>query len=183
MTSVLVISGSTRSASTNTAFCRTAATAAAVASFTGLAELPHFDPDLDHEPLPAEVAALRAAVAVADAVVFCTPEYAGTLPGSFKNLLDWLVGSTVLTDKPVAWVKVAPDARRGEGAHATLAVVLGYVQARVIESACVHVPITREQVNADGTIDDPELRHRIHAAVALAASAGGGRVDALSRVL
>ncbi|WP_306796085.1 NAD(P)H-dependent oxidoreductase [Nocardia sp. XZ_19_369] len=25
-------------------------------------------------------------------VLFCTPEYAGTLPGSLKNLLDWTVG-------------------------------------------------------------------------------------------
>ena len=38
---------------------------------------------------------MRAAIAAADAVVFCTPEYAGTLPGSFKNLLDWTVGGAM----------------------------------------------------------------------------------------
>jgi len=69
----------------------------------------------------------RCAIASADAVLFCTPEYAGTLPGSLKNLLDWTVGGTELTDKPVAWVKVAADQRRGEGAHSTLATALGYV--------------------------------------------------------
>jgi len=56
--------------------------------FADCAVLPHFNPDDDHEPLPAAVVGLRAAIADADAVLFCTPEYAGTLPGSLKNLLD-----------------------------------------------------------------------------------------------
>lgn len=90
-------------------------------------------------PLPAPVAALRGAIAGTDAVLFCTPEYAGTLPGSFKNLLDWTVGGTELTGKPVAWAKIAADSGRGEGAHATLATVLGYVQAQVVASACRQV--------------------------------------------
>ncbi len=93
--------------------------------------------------------------------MFCTPEYAGTLPGSFKNLLDWTVGGTEMSDKPVAWVKVAADARRGDGAHAALATVLGYVQARVIEDACRHIPIAREAVGADGIIADPATRAAI----------------------
>ena len=53
-----------------------------------MATLPHFNPDADGEPLPAAVANLRAQVAAADAVLFCTPEYAGALPGTFKNLLE-----------------------------------------------------------------------------------------------
>jgi NAD(P)H-dependent FMN reductase len=119
-----------------------------------VAMLPHFNPDDDHEPLPATVSALRSAIAAADAVLFCSPEYAGTLPGSFKNLLDWTVGGNELTGKPVAWVKVAPDARRGEGAHATLATVLGYVQAVVVDDACRHVPVTSELIGPDGLITD-----------------------------
>jgi len=67
---------------------------------------------------------VRDLLAGADAVVLCTPEYAGALPVAFKNALDWTVGSTVFSDKPVAWIKVAADARRGEGAHAELATVL-----------------------------------------------------------
>jgi chromate reductase len=166
---VLVVSGSVRSGSTNSAFARTAAAAPPpgvdVVVLDGLARLPHFDPDLDGDDLPAGVAALREAVDAAAAVVFCTPEYAGTLPGALKNLLEWTVGATVLTDKPVAWVRVAADARRGDGAHANLATVLGYVQARVVEAACAHVPIGREDVGADGLVHDPDLRARITAAV------------------
>jgi NAD(P)H-dependent FMN reductase len=162
VTRILLISGSTRGASTNSALVRTAAAAApdgvTAVVYDGLTRLPHFNPDDDRDPLPPAVAQLRAAIAAADAVLFCTPEYAGTLPGSFKNLLDWTVGGTVLTDKPVAWVNAAADGRRGGGAHATLATVLGYVQARVVEDACRHVPVARDAVTADGRIADAATR-------------------------
>ena len=53
------------------------------------------------------VAELRAAVRETDAVLFSTPEYAGALPGSFKNLLDWMIGDDKpgsIYEKPVAWI-------------------------------------------------------------------------------
>ena len=126
---------------------------------------PHFNPDDDHDPLPASVVALRSAIASADAVLFCTPEYAGTLPGSLKNLLDWTVGGTEINDKPVAWVNVAADPLRGAGAHATLATVLGYVQARMLDSACRHIAVPREAVGADGLVADEAVRDQISGAV------------------
>lgn len=165
MRRVLAISGSTRHGSTNTAFCHAAAAFApagiTVQAYPDVSVLPHFNPDDDHDPLPAPVAALRAAIAAADAVLFCTPEYAGTLPGALKNLLDWTVGGTELTGKPVAWVAVAADPRRGQGAHATLATVLGYVQAQVVEQACLHVPVPREAIGPDGHLRDADVVMRI----------------------
>src|SRR3954471_19211087 len=165
MTRVLLISGSTRSSSTNSAFVRTAPLCApdgVVATvYEGLDRLPHFNPDLDADPLPDEVARLRSSVADADAVLFCTPEYAGTLPGSFKNLLDWCVGGTVMTDKPVAWVNVAADPRRGGGAATTLATVLGYVQASIFDEACVSIPVDRTDVDAAGLIARNDIRTAI----------------------
>jgi chromate reductase len=83
-----------------------------------------------------------------------------------KNLLDWTVGGTVLTDKPVAWVNAAADSRRGGGAHATLATVLGYVQASIVEAACRHVPVPRESVGEDGLIHDDATRAAIRDALA-----------------
>ena len=164
MARVLLISGSTRVESTNSAFVRTAAlcTPKGVQAlvYEGLDTLPHFNPDLDAEPLPIEVAALRSAIESADAVLFCTPEYAGTLPGSFKNLLDWTVGGTVLSDKPVAWVNVAADPRRGGGAASTLATVLGYVQASIVDEACVSIPVDRTDV-VDGVIGRADVRAAI----------------------
>jgi NAD(P)H-dependent FMN reductase len=175
VTHILLVSGSTRSASTNSALVRTAAAfppdGVDATPYFGLAELPHFNPDLDADPLPAAVVELRAAIAGADAVLFCTPEYAGTLPGSAKNLLDWTVGGTEMTDKPVAWVNAAADSRRGGGAHATLATVLGYVQARVVAEACVDVPVARDAIGGDGLIADADTRARIREALSTLAAA------------
>jgi chromate reductase, NAD(P)H dehydrogenase (quinone) len=177
MARILLISGSTRGASTNSALVRTAAVSAPdgveAVEYTGLAALPHFNPDDDQDPLPPAVAELRDAIDAADGVLFCTPEYAGTLPGSMKNLLDWTVGGTVLTDKPVAWVNAAADARRGGGAHATLAVVLGYVQARVVDEACRSVPVTRAAVGPDGRVDDAATRAALADVLAVLAAAAG----------
>jgi chromate reductase, NAD(P)H dehydrogenase (quinone) len=158
---LLLISGSTRAASTNRAALVTMQALAApgdqTALYVGLSALPAFNPDDDHDPLPPAVAELRAAIAAADAVVFCTPEYAGTVPGSLKNLLDWTVGGTELSAKPVAWVNAAATGR-GAGAIATLETVLGYVGADLIGAACRSVPVAREQVGPDGQVDDAEVR-------------------------
>jgi len=125
---VLLVSGSLRAGSTNTALVRTAAAVAPAGVdaevYEAIASLPHFNPDDDREPLDPAVAALRARLCTADAVLFCTPEYAGALPGSFKNLLDWSVGGGETYGKAVAWVKnrtpPTPGGARRRGGRARL---------------------------------------------------------------
>jgi NAD(P)H-dependent FMN reductase len=159
---VLLVSGSLRGGSSNTAALRTAAASAPegveTPIYEGMASLPHFNPDDDVPPLAEPVAALRAAFGAADAVLFCTPEYAGALPGSFKYLLDWGVGGGELYGKPVAWINVsgiqAPT--RGADAHASLRKVLGYLGAEIVEDAVAEVPVPRSAVE-DGVITDPEI--------------------------
>jgi chromate reductase len=164
---LLLVTGSTRAGSTNTAVLLTAQAVAPVGTTTvlynGLAELPAFNPDDDYEPLHPAVARLRQHIAAADAVLFCTPEYAGALPGSFKNLLDWTVGGSEMYGKPVAWINAASVAAPtgGADAHASLARVLGYVGAIVVEPACVRISIARQAVGDDGLIADAEIRGRI----------------------
>jgi chromate reductase, NAD(P)H dehydrogenase (quinone) len=169
---VLLISGSTREHSGNTAALGTIAvyppSGVVGELFAGLAELPAFNPDASPPPV---VAGLLARIEAASAVLFCVPEYAGTLPGSLKNLLDWTVAGGELYGKPVAWVNVA-NSGRGLGAEADLAKVLGYVGAAVVEAACVRVPVPRDAVGDDGTIGDPAIRDVLAAAVS-ALVAGG----------
>lgn len=106
---ILLISGSLRAASTNSALLRTLVEAnhAGVRAelYGGMGELPHFNPDDDPEgaPVDARVAAFRAQLAAADALMLCTPEYAGGLPGSFKNLLDWSVRDGEYAGKRPEW--------------------------------------------------------------------------------
>lgn len=175
MVKILMISGSTRQGSTNTAVLMTAAALAptdlSLQLYDGLTDLPHFDPDDDRDPLPAAVERLRADLDAADAVLLCTPEYAGALPGSFKNLLDWTVGGGTYR-KPIAWINASWAPTKAAGAHASLRTVLGYVDADVVEPACVHIPVGRPDIDADGLVSDQDARRRILDAVrALAAHA------------
>jgi chromate reductase len=159
---VLLISGSTRKGSTNTALLATAQAMAPselkLTLFSGLVDLPHFNPDEDTEPLPPAVADLRVQIAAADAVVFSTPEYAGALPGSFKNLLDWTVGGGEIYQKPVAWLNASGSPTGAALAHHSLRTVLGYIGTVIVEPACAHIPVPRASVAADGLISDPEIR-------------------------
>ncbi|TQF74253.1 NAD(P)H-dependent oxidoreductase [Rhodococcus spelaei] len=160
---LLLISGSTRAGSTNGAALATLREEAPAGSsavvYEGLATLPMFNPDDDTDPLPPAVADLRRAIASTDGVVFCTPEYAGTLPGSLKNLLDWTVGGTEMTGRPAAWINVAATGR-GRGAADALRTVLGYVDVDLRERACIELPVPREAVGPGGTVSDPTVRSR-----------------------
>lgn len=162
---LLLLSGSLRRDSVNGAVLRTlqalAPAEAQVRFYGGMAHLPHFNPDQDHDPLPVPVTELRAAVGWANAVLICTPEYAGALPGSFKNLLDWLVGSAVMTGKPVGWVNASANPGGARDAHASLRLVLGYVGARVVEEACLNIPVPRSAVGQDGLIHEEAIRLKL----------------------
>jgi NAD(P)H-dependent FMN reductase len=167
---LLLVTGSTRRGSTNTAALRAVhelvrPAGAETVLYEDMAALPHFDPDADHDPLPAAVAALRAEIARSDAVVFCTPEYAGTLPGAFKNLLDWTVGGGEMDRRPVSWINVAPVGRGG-GADATLSTVLGYVNAAVLASGGTRVTVPRAAVDDDGNVTDDGVLQELAAAFA-----------------
>jgi chromate reductase, NAD(P)H dehydrogenase (quinone) len=177
---ILLVSGSTRSGSTNTALLRTAREARPVGVeaelYEGLAGLPHFNPDDDVEPLPDAVADLRARIAAAAAVLFCTPEYAGALPGSFKNLLDWTVGGPEMYGKPVAWVNASASPTRAAKAHESLETVLRTIHADVVSDACRHVAVARGRV-VDELVADPDARAGIAEVLAALAAYALARTD------
>lgn len=165
---LLLISGSLRAGSVNEATLKTVQALAAEGQqdlqatiYQGMADLPHFNPDDDHDPLHPAVAGLRQVLAEADALLFCTPEYAGALPGSFKNLLDWSVGGMEMNEKPVAWINVSTNPTGAQDAHASLRTVLGYVNAKIMESACADIPVPRQAVGDGGLIDRDEIREQL----------------------
>jgi NAD(P)H-dependent FMN reductase len=170
-TKILLVCGSSRTGSVNAAVLRTVQHLAlpdvATRSFEGLTRLPHFNPDDDTHPLNRYVAELREAIGDSDGVLFCTPEYAGGLPGSFKNLLDWTVGGTEMYMKAVSWINAASYASPtgGEDAHAALRKVIGYIGASIVEPACLRLPLTRQEIDPDGLIRDPEIRLQIAASI------------------
>lgn len=182
---ILLVPGSMRERSTNLAALRAAhdlgREEGSTALFTGLSDLPLFNPDEDYEPLPDAVVELRREIGLADGILFSTPEYMGTLPGSFKNLLEWTVGGPEMDWKPVSWINVAPEGR-GEGAQGTLRTVLGYLGARPMESAGRRIFVARKSIGEDGRIEDGEVRAAVgdallNFAAELTGAAGAVRAD------
>src|SRR5689334_8401309 len=109
---VVAISGSVRAQSSNAALLRAAARVSRVpvVFYDGLESLPQFNPDLDAEGAvpPPDVAALRRLLIDAEAILISSPEYAHGVPGSLKNMLDWLVSVGELVNKRVALINAAP---------------------------------------------------------------------------
>jgi NAD(P)H-dependent FMN reductase len=180
MAKLLLISGSLREGSTNSATLRTAAALAPdgveATTYDGMGRLPHFNPDddpADGVGLDPEVAALRAALADVDALLVSTPEYAGALPGSFKNLLDWTVGGGQTYGMPVAWINVSGAAAPSGGAdaHESLRKVLTYTGARIVEKALLRLPLARDDIGDDGLIAPPAAHEAIIATVSALAAA------------
>ena len=127
---LLLICGSLRSGSTNEALLRSVTSLlpsdVTADLYDGMAQLPHFNPDDDQEPLPSAVVDLRSRIASADAILFSTPEYAGAMPGSLKNLLDWTVGGVEISDKPTAWINISTSSSGAAATHESLTTVLRY---------------------------------------------------------
>ena len=132
---LLVISGSARHGSFNTRLARLVRELRPqdrVTVVNNLAELPFYDADVEAIGIPPAVAALRGAVAAADAVVFVTPEYNGTVPGVLGNAVDWLSrphGSSVLQGKRVLVLSASPSRFGGIRAAEHLRTVLERIGA------------------------------------------------------
>jgi len=173
VTTILGLCGSLRAASLNAMLLRALARLAPpgidVRTDAGLGTLPLFNPDL--EPLdPPPVAALRARIIAADALLIASPEYAHGVSGVVKNALDWMVGNESFVDKPVALLNASP---RASIAQAALRETLATMSARVIERACVAVPLLGGNLDEDALVAHPLHAPALGDALrALAAAAG-----------
>jgi NAD(P)H-dependent FMN reductase len=90
---IIGIAGSLRSGSFNAALLRAAAEEcpkAATLEIESIRGIPLYDGDLEAQGLPARVSELKEIVAKADALLLVTPEYNNSIPGTFKNAIDWL---------------------------------------------------------------------------------------------
>lgn len=163
---ILAISGSLRAASANTAVVRAAVRLAPeavdVRLYTGLGDLPHFNPDLDTETPPPAVLDLRAQLQASDGVLICSPEYAHGVPGVLKNALDWIVSSGEFMGKPVALINARPSSTF---AQASLRETLTVMMAEIDDDASATLPVTTNRLDEASLLADPELSRVLGAAV------------------
>ena len=165
---ILAVSGSLRTDSYNTSLALAAMERAPegteVTLYERLGELPLYDADLDGEDVPPAVRDLRLRIAEADALLFVTPEYNGSISGVLKNAIDW--ASRPPHGGAPIWGKTAAVAGATTGqfgaiwAQQDLRRVLGIAGARVIEG---ELPVAQAQKVFDdtGRLVDPLLGERL----------------------
>lgn len=111
------ISGSLRQASYNAALLRTAGRLlpeGAELEIGTIAGIPLYDGDLEaDEGIPEPVRALKDKIAACDGLLLASPEYNNSIPGVFKNAIDWASrpprdAARVFAGKPVAIMGASP---------------------------------------------------------------------------
>lgn len=179
MTKLVMISGSLRSASANSALVRAAAQCALIhpevedVRVASIRTIPPYDQDVEDRGDPQAVLALKELVSAADAVLISTPEYNSSVPGVLKNAIDWLsrpYGESPLTDKPVVTISASPSQYGARWAQEHLHVVLRVAGARVLNPECV-VVAGSDQCVRDGRLEDPDVLQVVQGLVAHAVAA------------
>ncbi len=165
---LLAISGSLRSASSNTtvlhALQAVAPAGVIVSLYNCLGDLPYFNPDLDGETstLPSSVGQLRTQIGQADGLLISSPEYAHGVRGALKTALDWLVSSLEFPGKPVALINISP---RSTFVHASLSETLTTMSASLIADPAFTIALPGKGLDVTGMLADPQVTQWLHAAL------------------
>lgn len=137
---ILFIVGSLRKRSFNRQLAEAAQNVIGDRADTSLlewADVPVFNQD-EEFPTPAPVRRVRDAVVAADALWFVTPEYNHSMPGGFKNLIDWLSrplqdGSPAVIMKKTATVSAFSGGSCGRYVLAAVLPTFDFLQLNVIK--------------------------------------------------
>jgi chromate reductase len=159
---LLAISGSLRRTSYNSALLDAAAAESGpeieFVFWNHLDRIPAYNEDVEIQPEP--VTLLKHELTRAAAVLFATPEYNGSVPGSLKNALDWIsrpFADNPLREKRVAVIGASQGAFGAVWAQAELRKVLQTLGASV-EQRELAVAHAQHAFAADGLLRDPEQR-------------------------
>lgn len=185
MTKLIGLSGSLRQASYNTALLRSAAgmmpegSELVVETIRGI---PLYDADLEaSEGIPEKVTALKDAIAAADGLLLVTPEYNNSIPGVFKNAIDWLSRPDsdirrVFGNKPVAVIGASPGGFGTILSQNAWLPVLRTLKADFWSEGRLMVSRAGTVFNQDGTLADQKIEDQLRKFLeGFVAFAGAGR--------
>lgn len=170
MARLIGIAGSLRKGSYNAALLRAAseqAPAGTTIEIASIAGIPLYDGDLESEQgIPEVVGRLKDRLAAAQGLVLVTPEYNNSLPGVFKNAIDWLSRPPkdvprVFGDKPVALMGATPGIGGTRLAQISWLPILRALGTRLWSGKQLYVASAGQAFDAGGRLVDEKTRERL----------------------
>ncbi len=170
MTRILGISGSLRRASFNTALLHTAQDLMPEGSTLtrgSIAGIPLYDADEEQaHGVPPTVEALKTQIEEADGLLLFSPEYNNSIPGVFKNAIDWTSRpagdiSRVFGGKPVAVLGASPGGFGTILAQDSWLSVLRTLGTRPWWSGRLMVARAGNVFDEEGRMTDEHMRERL----------------------
>lgn len=163
---IMAICGSTKKSSVNLSLIKAITTLIReefdVDIFTGIGDIPHFNPDLDTESPPWQVTEFRGRLRRADGILICTPEYAMGVPGSLKNAIDWTVSSCEFSHKPVALITASSLGLKG---HQSLLETLKVIESNITDETQMVISFVKTKVSSANEITDGATLESVRALI------------------
>jgi chromate reductase, NAD(P)H dehydrogenase (quinone) len=125
-----------------------------------IGDLPLYSYDFDADYPPAG-RALKDAIAAVDAVLFVTPEYNRSIPGSLKNAIDWASrpwGKNSFARKPSGIIGTSPGKIGTAVAQQHLRSILAFCNSPLMNAIEAYIEFTPGLITDDGevTVDTTE---------------------------
>ena len=169
MKKILLISGSLRAKSINTALLRAFETEIADKASVEWADLqlPLFNEELESD-FPTTAETLRQQIIAADAIIVATPEYNRAMSGALKNAIDWAsrpYGKNAWAGKQVLVTAASPGGIAGALALYQVKQSLLHLGATVLGNPEFVVGSAFEKFNEEGILNDESTAAHITSAV------------------
>jgi NAD(P)H-dependent FMN reductase len=167
---IVGIAGSVRKASYNGALLRAAAEVAPAGTqldIATIANVPLYDGDVEAERgIPSAVVELKDLISGADGLLLATPEYNNSMPGVFKNAVDWLSRPPkdiprVFRDKPVALIGATPGQGGTRFAQSAWLPVLRTLGTSLWTGKQLYVAGAGKLFDSQGRLTDPDTKKRL----------------------
>ena len=171
MTTIIGIAGSLRSGSFNAALLRAAVEecpSAARLEIESIRGIPLYDGDVEAQGMPPRVVELKERIAAADALLLVTPEYNNSIPGTFKNAIDWMTRPAadvprVFQGCPVGLIGASPGAHGTMLSQTAWLPVLRTLGMRPWFDKLLYVNGAHKVFDASGKLVDEAMRARLRA--------------------
>jgi chromate reductase len=121
-------------------------------------DLPLYNRDYD-ESYPPVATAFKDAIAAVEAVLFVTPEYNRSIPGSLKNAIDWAsrpYGRNSFARKPSAVIGTSPGRVGTAVGQQHLRSILSFCNSPQMNAVEAYIQFTPGLIGEDGEVTNDE---------------------------